>query len=174
MGQRCCLQLPPEQIVQPQASESKDAFVPPVVPVEAISLPLLQAGCRQMTDPPPPQAEHQQQALQPSTVSNHGALAVPAPPFAVLERGLHPHSASVLAHALASGRLVREQEPGFLLAWLPDGPDERCQVVFLPNERWAEPGLAQAADQIGQSMPAPSALSAAGSAGGLASLPDTF
>jgi hypothetical protein len=62
-GERGGWEIPSQQIVQPQAPEPKDALVPPVVPVKAVAVALMHAGCRQMTDPPHPQEEPQQQAL---------------------------------------------------------------------------------------------------------------
>jgi hypothetical protein len=43
---------PAQNIQEPQASEPKDAFVTSVMPIEAIAVPMMETGCRQVRDPP--------------------------------------------------------------------------------------------------------------------------
>jgi hypothetical protein len=47
MGERSHPKIPPQEIGQPPASEPKNALVPPVVPVKAVSLAFVQEEHRQ-------------------------------------------------------------------------------------------------------------------------------
>src|SRR5690242_9076548 len=121
-----------------------------------------------MTDPPDAQKQHEQESLQTGVVGYDRTLDVPAPTFKILKRGLDAHTPPVRLHAGAPSRLVGEQEPGRLIPRLPDSAEKGVQVVLLPDEGWAEPGLAHTVHQVAQRPPAASALATKRSAGVLA------
>src|SRR5215831_8471272 len=128
----------------------------------------MHAGGCQMADPPDPQKQHEQEALQSRAVGYHRPLDVPTPPFEITKGGFHPHTPPVRLHAGAPSRLVREEKPGSLIPWLPDDAEKGVQTVLLPDERWAEPGLAGTVDQFAHGVP-PACTLAAGRPAGMLS-----
>src|SRR5258706_10232465 len=140
----------PQDIVQPETTESKDPFVAPVLPIKTQALAMMNAGSRQMTDPPDAQKQHQEQAVQPRPVVDHRARDIPAARLKVLEGRFHPHTAGVAAHAGAPSRLIGDEEPDFLAGRLPDCTELRQEWMRVPDERWAKPGPPWARDELGQ------------------------
>ena len=137
--QTCVGDGAPQDIEEPEPSQPKDAFVASVMAVEPSPLPMMDAGRRQMRQPPEAEKQHQQQPIQPCAVGDHRSFQVPATALEILEGRFDPHSAGVLAHALPSGRSVGEDDPGLVLPGLPSRADSiaesgrSCQSRTEPN-----------------------------------------
>jgi hypothetical protein len=52
-----------ENIQEPEPSEPKNALIAPIYAVKALTLPMMETGCRQMRDPPHGQKQRQEQAI---------------------------------------------------------------------------------------------------------------
>src|SRR5690242_18503236 len=135
------------------------------MPIKPLALPMMDAGCRQMTDPPDGEEQDQQEPFQPGALCQHGALDVPATTFEILEGRLDAHAASILAHPLAASTQVRERKPGVLIARLPHGAEKGVQAVLVPDEGWTEPRLAHLAHQVAHRHPPARTLATGGPAG---------
>jgi hypothetical protein len=80
---------PTQDIQQPQASEPKNALVPSVMPIKAITVAMMDAGGSQMRDPPHGHKQCQQQPIEPLTILNQAGFQVPATAFVILKGRLH-------------------------------------------------------------------------------------
>jgi len=54
---------PPQDIQEPEPSEPKDTLVATIHAIKALAVPMMDAGCRQMRDPPHGQKQREQQAI---------------------------------------------------------------------------------------------------------------
>ena len=52
-----------QYIQEPKPSEPKNTFIASIHPIKALAMPVMQAGCGQMRDPPHGQKQRQEQAI---------------------------------------------------------------------------------------------------------------
>src|SRR5690242_13922110 len=121
--QRVLIACPPQDVQQPEPSQPEDPFSAPVMAIKQVPLAVLQTSSGQMGDPPQTQEQHQEQPIQPGSVSNAAGFQLPAATFTIEEGGFYSCAPSVFANPLASGWAIRDQQPGVLMGWLPDGAE---------------------------------------------------
>ncbi|MGZ3629125.1 MAG: hypothetical protein ACXVDN_15870 [Ktedonobacteraceae bacterium] len=95
-----------------------------------------------MRDPPHGQKQSQQQAVQVLPIHDPTGFDVPATTFAILERGLHTHTPGVELHLFVACTFIADQQPWFLIGWIPQQADEGLQRLFLPNLGTTIPAIA--------------------------------
>lgn len=65
----------------------KDAFVATIMPVVAISFPVMDAGSSHMSQPPEQEKKHQQEPVHSPQFAHVAGLPIPATTFPILKRG---------------------------------------------------------------------------------------
>ena len=132
----------PQDIQEPEPSQSKDTLVSAIHPIKALTLPMMDAGCRQMRSPPDGQKQREQQVIQVGPVHNPTSFDVPAATFAILKRRFHTHTPGIDLHLSASGTLIADEQPRFLTAYVPHQADVGVQRLLLPDPGCAIPAIA--------------------------------
>src|SRR6059058_1618805 len=92
------------------APSAKEAFIAPITAIKASPLPLMDAGGRQMGEPPPRQKEGEQEPIQTHTITRHAGFQVPAATLALLKSGRDAHARGILAEATPASTLVGNEQ----------------------------------------------------------------
>ena len=106
-----------------------------------------------MGDPPHRQEEPEQEPVQPGAISNQAGLHVPTATFAILKGGLDTHTIGILSDATPPCRLVRNEQPGFLMIGFPHQTPTRFDGLVLPEQHAAKPLLTRFEDDMAQRCP---------------------
>src|SRR5262249_49395636 len=109
----------PQDGEQPEPTKPKDAFVAPIVAIEAGALPMMDTRGSQGRQPPEAEKDHQEHPVETRAVGEHGSFPIPAAALEILERRFDAHPAGRVADTLASGGPVRDDDPGLWLGRLP-------------------------------------------------------
>src|SRR5437773_11888137 len=91
-----------QNIPEPEPPETKDAFVPSIMAIKAVTLSVMDAGSGQMTHPPDSQKESQQQPVQMRSLLELGGFDVPTTRLGILKSRFDAHAQRM--RALPAGR----------------------------------------------------------------------
>ena len=67
---------------------------------------------------------------------------VPTTAFAILKGGFHPHTPGIELHLSVTCSLIADEQPWFLVVFVPQQADTGLQCVFLPDRGPAIPAIA--------------------------------
>src|SRR5947199_10639308 len=123
------------------------------MPNQALQSTVMDAANRKKTDSPDIKKQREQHAIQSRTIFDQGGLEIPAATLGILKGGFHAHAPGIVRHLLMAGCLIRNQEPGFLVTWLPDGTEVGLQAVVLPHLHRSKPALPFLFDQQSTCQP---------------------
>jgi hypothetical protein len=119
---------------------------------------MMDAGGRQMDDPPQRHKQRQEQATQPLPMRNQTGFQVPATTFGIQKGGLDPHAPGILLHAPSPSRLIGNQKPGFAMVGVPHCPQVRLNRLLLPAQDPSKPLLSHLVNEDGIGGPGREAL----------------
>ena len=142
-----------QNIPEPEPPETKDAFVPSIMAIKAVTLSVMDAGSGQMTHPPDSQKESQQQPVQMRSLLELGGFDVPTTRLGILKSRFDAHAQRIRVDACFARRQIGNDEPGLLILFFPTGTHIRFDGLLLPDERTPVPLLAFLADKALEGTP---------------------
>src|SRR5579859_7292528 len=108
-----------------------------------------------MSDPPDGQIDHQQPAIKMIAPLKLAALNHASATLLILKGRFDAHTPPILAHTLRRGGPIGDQQPGFLIAWLPTGTEPAGKLMLVPEQHLSIPVLAWLADHLLALLPVP-------------------
>src|SRR5258708_12129218 len=76
----------------------------------------------------------------------------------ILKGRFDAHTSPILVHALMRGGPIGDQQPGFLISWLPTGPDPPSKLMLFPTQDLSIPLLPHLGFNLLSSLPPPLTL----------------
>ena len=110
--------------------------------IKAMPLAMMDAASGQMTDPPDGQKQTQQEPIQACPVTDPTGFQLPAATLGILKSRLDAHAEPIAADPSPARRLIRDEQPGFLVPDFPDGTQGRFDGAVLPEQDPSKPVLA--------------------------------
>src|SRR5258708_21789179 len=76
----------------------------------------------------------------------------------ILKGRFDAHTSPILVHALMRGGPIGDQQPGFLISWLPTGTEPASKLMLLPEQDLSIPVLARLGYNLLAFLPLPIAV----------------